>query len=337
MLVLPHTPGVDVIGTDEGVRRPAPTWLVQPPVRLVAVVLAAVLLGGTATAALVEEPVPAAGPVPAVGPVAPAAGPVAGSGPGAPGASERALQLRVLGGTAGGGRESAAGELALEVSNLTDARVRLGQLTLQAPGLVVTDVRPAFGRPLSPRETREYTLAYEVPTCGLLLLPAQLRVSYLQPGGARAERLALGPGLPTVPFALCAEGSTRTLRPDLAVRAIGGSSRRVGAGARGTVELEVRNAGVALRLLAVTAQVPGVRFIDEGQPHGLPLGPDDRVEVNLGFVVEDCALLRRTGRLVLRALQAGVESEVALTVTTDVEAGTVRQLALDRVLESCGR
>lgn len=318
MLVLPHTPGVDVIGTDEGGRRPAPTWLVQPPVRLVASVLAAVLLGGTATAALVEEPVPAAGP-------------------GAPGASEPALQLRVLGGTAGGGRESAGGELALEVSNLTDARVRLGQLTLQAPGLVVTDVRPAFGRPLGPRETREYALAYNVPTCGLLLLPAQLRVSYLQPGGARAERLALGPGLSTVPFALCVEGSTRTLRPDLAVRAIGGSSRRVGAGARGTVELEVRNAGVELRLLAVTAQVPGVRFINEGQPHGLPLGPDDRVEVNLGFVVEDCALLRRTGRLVLRALQAGVESEVALTVTTDVEAGVVRQLALDRVLESCGR
>ena len=131
--------------------------------------------------------------------------------------------------------------------------------------------------------------------------------------------------------------STRTLRPDLAVRAIGGSSRRVGAGARGTVELEVRNAGVELRLLAVTAQVPGVRFINQGQPQGLPLGPDDRVEVNLGFVVEDCALLRRTGRLVLRVLQAGVESEVALTVTTDVEAGTIRQLALDRVLESCGR
>lgn len=325
MLVLPHTRDVDVIGTDEGVRRPAPTWLVRPPVRLVAGALAAVLIGGAASAAVVEEPLPAAGPVA-----------VAGSPPGAA-APVPALQVRVLSGSAGGGSESAAGELALEVSNLTDARVRLGQLTLQAPGLVVTDVRPAFGRPLGPRETREYAVAYEVPTCGLLLLPAQLRVSYLQPGGARAEGLALGPGLQPVPFALCAEGSTRTLRPDLAVRAIGGSSRRVGAGARGTVELEVRNAGVALRLLAVTAQVPGVRFIDEGQPHGLPLGPDDRVEVNLGFVVQDCALLRRTGRLVLRALQAGVESELALTVTTDVEAGTVRQLALDRVLESCGR
>ena len=314
---------MDVIGTDEGVRRPAPTWLVRPPVLLVAGALAAVLLGGAATAALVEEP-PAGGP-----------SGVAGSPPGA-GPAVPVLQVRVLGGTAGGGSTSAAGELAVEVSNLTDARVRLGRLTLQAPGLVVTDVRPAFGRPLGPRETREYALAYQVPVCGLLLLPAQLSVSYLQPGGARAEGLSLGPGLQTVPFARCAEGSTRTLRPDLAVRAIGGSSRKVGAGARGTVELEVRNAGVALRLLSVTAQVPGVRFVDEGQPHGLPLGTDDRVEVNLGFVVPDCALLRRTGRLVLRALQAGVESEVGLTVTTDVEAGTVRQLALDRVLDSCG-
>ena len=83
--------------------------------------------------------------------------------------------------------------------------------------------------------------------------------------------------------------------------------------------------------------MPGVRFIDEGQPNGVSMGPDDRVEVNLGFEVDDCALLRRSGQLVLRALQAGVESEVALTVTADVEVGTVRQLALDRVLESCPR
>ena len=310
---------MDVIGADDGVRRAPPTWLARPPTRLVGGLLAAVLLAGTAAAALVQEPTAA---------TAPAAAPAAGL---------PLLQVRVVGGVAGGGADSAAGELELEISNLTDARVRLGELSLQAPGLVVTDVRPAFGRPLGPRETRPYALAYEVPACGLLLLPAQLRLSYLQAGRARSEGVALGPGLQSVPFAACAEGSTRTLRPDLAVRAIGGSSRRVGAGARGTVELEVRNAGVALRLLTVTAQVPGVRFIDEGQPNGLTMGPDDRVEVDLGFEVDDCALLRRTGRLVLRALQAGVESELALTVTTDVEAGTVRQLALDRVLESCPR
>lgn len=308
-----------MIGADDGVRRAPPAWLARPPARLVGGLLAAVLLAGTAAAAVVQEPTPAA---------APAGGSLAGL---------PLLQLRVVGGVAGAGADSVAGELALEISNLTDARVRLGELSLQAPGLVVTDVRPAFGRPLGPRETRQYALTYEVPACGLLLLPAQLRLSYLQQGGARSEGVALGPGLQSVPFAACAEGSTRTTRPDLAVRAIGGSSRRVGAGARGTVELEVRNAGVVLRLLSVSAEVPGVRFIDEGQPNGLPMGPDDRVEVDLGFEVDDCALLRRTGRLVLRALQAGVESEVALTVTTDVEAGTVRQLALDRVLESCSR
>jgi len=332
---------VDVIGADEDGRRPAPAWLFRPPARLVGGLLAAALLGGGSAAALLEEPGAAGGSRP--GAAVPETGlreaglPDAGlpeAGRSVPARS--VVQLRVLSGTAGGGPESAEGELSLEVSNLTDARVRLGQLTLQAPGLVVTDVRPAFGRPLAPRETREYALAYQVPTCRLLLLPAQLRVSYLQPGGARAEGLALGPGLQPAPFAACAPGSTRTLRPDLAVRAIGGSSQRVGPGARGSVQLEVRNAGVALRLLAVTAEVPGVRFVDEGQPNGLPLGPDDRVEVALGFVVQDCARLRRTGRLVLRALQAGVESEVALTVTTDAEAGTVRQLALDRVLESCG-
>ena len=310
---------MDVIGAEHGVRRAPPAWLARPPARLVGALLAAVLVGGGLAAAVVQEPVPA---------VAPAADSLAGL---------PLLQLRVVGGVARSGADSAAGELSLEVSNLTDTRVRLGELSLQAPGLMVTDVQPAFGRPLGPRETRQYALAYEVPACGLLLLPAQLGLSYLQQGGARSEGVALGPGLQAVPFAVCAEGSTRTLRPDLAVRAIGGASRRVGAGARGTVELEVRNAGVALRLLSVSAEVPGVRFINEGQPNGLTMGPDDRVEVNLGFVVDDCTLLRRTGRLVLRALQAGVESEVALTVTTDVEAGTVRQLALDRVLESCPR
>lgn len=250
-----------------------------------------------------------------------------------------ALVLQVVGGTASGGAADggAGGELAVAVTNGTDAGLRLGALSLAAAGLQVVSVAPAFGRSLGPREGREYVVRYEVPVCAALQLPASLRVSYdalrTGPGSARLE---LGPGQQAVPFAVCPEGSTLQARPDLAVRAIGGGSRRDGAGARGTVELEVRNAGARLDLLSVGAQVPGVRFINAGQPNGVQMLADDRVEVNLAFAVDDCALLRRTGRLVLRVRQAGVEQEIGLTITRDVEAGTVRQLALDRVLQACG-
>ncbi len=325
--------GDDVIGSD---RRPSrlgsrPT---RPPATLVGAAAALVLLAGIGATVVGErEPAP---PV--------------------PGPAEPALVLQVVGraaegGAAGGGTADggAGGELVVGIVNSTDTRVRLGALSLVSAGLQVVSVVPAFGRPLGPREGREYVVRYEVPVCAALQLPVSLRVTYDAPGTGRGStRLELGarrelgteqepgPGGQAVPFAICPEGSTLQARPDLAVRAIGGGSRRDGAGARGTVELEVRNAGARLDLLSVGAEVPGVRFINAGQPNGVQMLADDRVEVNLAFEVDDCALLRRTGRLVLRVRQAGVEREIGLTITSDVEAATVRQLALDRVLQACG-
>lgn len=310
---------VDVIGTDEPARLPA--WLGQPPPGLVAVLAVLVLLVGVGAAAVVEPPRP----------VAAAAAP----GP--------ALAVALVGGTTGlpqgaeaGVAVEASGELGVLVTNLRDRRLRLGSLSLLAPGLQVLSLEPAFGRPLAAGESRDYRVTYAVPACAELALPAVLRVSYVEDGGrAQSVSLRLGPGRQPVAFARCPPGSTREARPDLAVRSIGGSDEPTAAGVRGTVALEVRNAAEPVQLLSVTATVPGVRFTNRGPPNGITLGTDDRVEVRLGFEVDDCARLRRTGTLVLRVRQDGAERELRLTLTTDAEAGVVRQLALDRVLESC--
>lgn len=125
------------------------------------------------------------------------------------------------------------------------------------------------------------------------------------------------------------------LRGSLAARPLGGGTVRTDAGARGDVRLEIRNGGRPLRLLDVTAEVPGVRFTPVVRPHGVELGTEERIELVLRFRIDDCASLRRTGRLVLQVEQSGLRQEVGLTVTHDREAGTVRQVALDRVLGAC--
>ncbi|MBC7372930.1 MAG: hypothetical protein H7323_02950, partial [Frankiales bacterium] len=225
------------------------------------------------------------------------------------------------------------GELLVVLASSRDSRVRLGALSLTAPGLRVEQVSPVFGRPLGPRERREYAVTYRIASCERLLLPILLRVSWLDQlaGGPRSQLVMVGTS--QAPFPVC-PGAGPT-PPDLAVRAIGGSSERVGAGARGAVVLEVRNAAGQLRLLSVAAQLGGVSFTDLGPANGLVLGPDDRVEVRLGFAIDDCAGLAAQGRLVLRVERAGRPSDLVLAITAAPQPGMVRQLALDRVLSAC--
>ena len=226
------------------------------------------------------------------------------------------------------------GELVVVLASGRDSQVRLGALSLTAPGLRIEAVSPVFGRPLRPRERREYAVTYRIASCDRLRLPGLLRVSWLdqQAGGQRSQLVMLG--TPEAPFEVC-PGAGPTL-PDLAVRSIGGFSQRVGAGARGDVVLEVRNATGQLRLLSVAAQLGGVSFTNLGPANGLSLGPDDRVEVRLGFAIGDCARLAAQGRLVLQVERAGQTSELVLAISTAPQPGTVRQLALDRVLSACG-
>ena len=159
-----------------------------------------------------------------------------------------------------------------------------------------------------------------------------------------------GPGPATAggPSSPAAPAAGPALRAGVSARPLGGQTLRTHVGARGTVRLEVRNdaapprlevgnEAAPLRLLSATAEVPGVRFTPVVRPDGAELGPQERVEVELGFSIADCTWLRRTGRLVLVVEQAGVRQEVGLTVTHDREAGTVRQVSLDRVLSACPR
>ena len=145
----------------------------------------------------------------------------------------------------------------------------------------------------------------------------------------------LGVQLPGVQPRALRRSADPALRASLAVRPLGGRTVETDAGARGDVRLEVRNGGAPLRLRSLSAEVPGVRFSTVGAPYGGRLVQDERAEVVLRFAIDDCAALRRTGRLVLQVEQAGTLHEVGLTVTNDREAGTVRQVALDRVLGAC--
>ena len=308
---LRHTPTVDVIGTE---RRPVPS--APPPAGLVGLLAILVLLAGVVAAQVVEPPgrSAAAADFEPVGP---------------------AVVVSLTGGRASPAGTGLTGELLVGLASSRDSRVRLGALSLTAAGLSVDTVSPVFGRPLGPRERREYAVTYRIASCERLRLPVVLRVSWLDElaGGARSQVVQLG--TPELPFAVCPGAATAASPPDLAVRSIGGSSARVGVGARGTVVLEVRNAAGQLRLLSVAAQLGGVRFSDLGPPNGLALGPDDRVEVRLGFVIDDCSRLAEQGQLVLRVERAGVSSDLMLAVTADPQPGTVRQLALDRVLSAC--
>lgn len=253
----------------------------------------------------------------------------------------------------------ARGVLTVTLRNQLDAPVGLSALALDVGGVRIVSVRPALERPLAPREVRDLVIDYAVADCADLVLPGRLQLTShtdappagsageldagpasQRPGpaqGARAQAVVFfdrGPAVAgALPLAACPTVLPRP--PDLGVRTLGGSSGRSAVGARGTVELEVRNAGPPLQLLSVGAEVPGVVFQVVTPPNGVSLDVDGRVALRLAFVVPDCTRLRRTGRLVLRVVQDGLVRELGLTITNDFEAGTVRQAALDRVLQAC--
>lgn len=292
------------------------------PAGLVAVLAVAVLVAGVVAALVISPQDRGAG-------VADVSAPVKPVEPGGP-----AVAVSLGEGRASRDGDGLRGELVVVLANNRDSRVRLGALSLTAPGLTVAAVGPVFGRPLSPRERRDYAVTYRIESCDRLRLPVLLRVSWLdqQAGGARSQLVRLG--TPEAPFPVCPGSGSPP--PDLAVRSIGGGFMRVGAGARGDVVLEVRNAVGQLRLLSVAAELGGVSFTNLGPANGLALGPDDRVEVRLGFAIEDCTRLAPQGRLVLRVERAGQPSDLVLAITTAPQPGKVRQLALDRVLKACG-
>lgn len=307
-------PGAGPGGRDELGSDPAgpPSWLLHPRPGLVAALAALVLLAGGVAARTVEEPVPTGA---LVAPV-----------------------VTVVGGSLEPGpRAAPRGELVVALSNPSDARLRLGSLRLAAEGLQQGRTSPAFGQPLPGRQSREYALAFTVPSCGGLRLPARLLLSVLdEQGRARTTSVLLDGGPGGRVFAPCPPGTTLESRPSLAVSGIGGTTERSGGGASGVLRLEVRNGGDRLQLLSVFAELPGARFAVVGRPNGVTLVTDEQTEVRLAFEVDDCARLGRTGVLTARVRLSGREQDVAFQIT-DARASRARQNALDRVLLACAR
>lgn len=235
-----------------------------------------------------------------------------------------------------GGAGEVRGEVVVSVRNPGRGPVRLSALRLAAQGLVPGTVTPDVEVPLAAGQAREHVLAFDVPRCGSLLLPARLLVS--APGSTGrpvTAAVVLGPAERDGEFEPCLPGTTFDGRPSLAVSGIGGSTTRTAPGARGVLRLEVRNGGAPLQLLQVFAELPGVRFAVVGRANGVTLVTDERTEVRLAFEVEDCALLGRTGRLLLQVRVDGREREVAVEVGDTGRA--VAQNALDRVAQACDR
>lgn len=131
--------------------------------------------------------------------------------------------------------------------------------------------------------------------------------------------------------------------PDLAVRPLGGTVRRTAGGAVGTLRLEVRNSRVPLRLLSVTAVLPGVSFVTTMPANGTSMGTDGRVALALAYEIADCAELGTEGRLVLRVLRNDRWQDLVLPIrsggpgvgSAEAPLPKPRQLALDRVLGAC--
>jgi hypothetical protein len=238
----------------------------------------------------------------------------------------------------------ARGEIELLLVNRREQRVRLGELRVEVEGLRVLRTEPAFGRPLGPFEDRLFRIAFEVRSCTALVLPGTLSVSLLGEGQPLERRevpvydaaepgpvegLALGACPPS------ARGADPGTPTDVGVRSAGGAAMRQGAGATGFARLEVRNDGRPLRLLSVTAQVPGVAFSTRTIDGGRTIGPDGLVIVRLAFTVADCARLRPAGRVVLRIERFDGVQELGLRAVADPEASAGPQVNLQLVLGSC--
>ncbi len=311
---LGHTRDVDVIGQDGPERRTLPAWLADRAVRLVGAAALLVTGAGVVVAAQGAPVVAAMQPRPPV-----------------------SVGVVFDGGDVQRRGDGAAGALQLLVVNRTARPAPVRALTLEAAGLEVLSVEPGDSLPLGAFAQRKYVVRYSVPDCARLRLPGRVSVGLRDPDADRVKSMTvplMDPSTPGdgVPFAPC-PGTAAPL--SLGVRSLGGTTTRTPAGARGLVRVEVRNGGAPLLLLELTAEVPGVLFSPLVPANGISLLQDDRIELQLAFEIPDCDRLRRTGRLVLRASRGGVVSELGLTITNVREAGTVRQVALDRVLQAC--
>lgn len=232
----------------------------------------------------------------------------------------------------------ARGSLDVVLENQRDRAVDVTGIVLAAEGLRVTDVEPLVSR-IGPRGRQPVRLRYLVPSCRALVLPGTLTVeadgeSWRLPVVDARDRAPAG----SIAFGACPP-SARSADPgtptDLGARSAGGTSERVGAGAAGSARLEIRNGGPPVRLLSVSAHVPGALFVSRLIDGGLTLDTDGLAIVSLRFSVPDCARLEKTGALLLRVERFGGVQELRLPVSARLTGSTGPRVDLRVVLDSC--
>lgn len=237
----------------------------------------------------------------------------------------------------------ARGTLAVVLVNRRGNRAALERLEVVVEGLRATV--PELGPPLEPFEQRPLRVPFLVPACDRLVLPGTLALSVRAPGQP-LRRLELpvvdpreeGDGAAGIPLGACppnARAGSPGEATDIGVRPAGGAARRAGAGAGGSVRLEIRNGGQPFRLLAVDARVPGVAFTPRVLQGGRTLETEELVLVRLAFTVPECSRLQPSGWVVLRIERFGSVQELGLRITAEPAAGLGPQLRLPVVLDAC--
>lgn len=237
----------------------------------------------------------------------------------------------------------ARGRVDLLLANRRDHRVRVEELRWAVEGVQVLRVEPPLELPLGPYTERLLRVSYAVPDCSRLVLPGSLTLSLRGPAEAQSQQVTVydprtpDPPADGVPFAACPRSSVAgtPATGDIAARPAGGTAERTGQGAEGTAWVEIRNGGRPVRLLSVTARVPGVVFTPRVLEGGRTIAPDGVVVVRLRFRIEDCDRLQQAGWLTIELERFGAQQEVGLRLTAEPAGGLGPQVPLPVVLDAC--
>jgi hypothetical protein len=217
------------------------------------------------------------------------------------------------------------GVLRVAVANAGPRPVELTAVALEVPGVVPRGAGP-LRRVIDPDRAVEVSLAFAVPDCAKTGPTGVLRVAVTAQG--RPEREL---GLPL--GAEVTAGCRLTSLPSvvaLAVESVTGQARAANGAAGGELQVALHNHGGPVRLVSVTAEVPGVLFVSQTNPgDGRPTGVGERVRVPLPFLVPFCGGAVTSGRLLvtvrdasesLRQLAFPAEPQTAVDLTVVLTA-----------------
>jgi hypothetical protein len=251
-------------------------------------------------------------------------------------ADRLSLSARVESGTVALRGRGTDGVLRLRVESAARMPVEVRAVVVAVPGAVPQGLTPPSTPRVPPGGSAVVSVRYAVSNCAALGAGGELRLAVVRPQDGRT-------GDVVVPVAdAVAAGCRPDVVPGVAVlgASVVAGAAELGEGGRsaaGSVTVEVVSAGAPVRLVAVSAEVPGVLFVSPS------LGPDepllaagDRRRVRVPFTVPFCPALRPLGRVVVTVRDdRDALRQLGFAVSADGEARVARDVDLDVVLRAC--